>query len=94
MNKLDRDYDEWRQQRYQRFSEDFDKWRSDRDNQRSAGQGDSRGSGASTSGSSGTGSTAAGQQNAPGETSGMQSGMSRHDISSTGDKGAGKTATK
>ncbi|MFL6679148.1 MAG: hypothetical protein ACJ8IK_12465 [Burkholderiaceae bacterium] len=92
MNKLDRDYHEWRQQRYQRFSDDFDKWRADRDNQRGAGQGDSRAPGTSTSGS--TSSTAAGQQNTPGETSGMQSGTSKHDISSTGDKGAGKTATK
>lgn len=93
LNKLDRDYDEWRQHRYQRFSDDFDKWRADRDNQRSAGQGGT-GTAAST-GSAGTGPGSTGHQTTAGETSGMQSGTSRHDISSTGDKGgAGKTATK
>jgi hypothetical protein len=87
MNQLDRDYAEWRQHRYQRFSEDFAKWRADRDNNRGAG-------GSSASGSGGTGAASTGQQATPGEASRMQSGTSRHDISSTDDKGAGKTSTK
>ncbi|HEY8977086.1 MAG TPA: hypothetical protein VIN75_22915 [Burkholderiaceae bacterium] len=90
LNKLDRDYEEWRQHRYQRFSDDFDKWRADRDNQRGAGQGGTESS--ASSGSTGTGST--GHPTTAGETSGTQAGTSKHDISSTADKGAGKTATK
>jgi len=94
LNKLDRDYEEWRQHRYQRFSEDFDKWRADRDNQRNAGQGGTGSTAPAGSGSTGTGAGSPGHSTTAGETSGVQAGTSKHDISSTGDKGAGKTATK
>jgi hypothetical protein len=85
MQRLDRDYDEWRQHRYQRFSEDFDNWRSNRDNNQ-PGQGIAQRGGVTSA------SQQSGQQ--AGDVSGQQGGTSKHDVSSGGDKGAGKTATK
>ena len=73
----------FRSHRYQRFSEDFDNWRANRDNNQS-GQGRS----------ATTGSASQGQQAGSSEVSGQQGGSSKHDVSSGGDKGAGKTATK
>jgi hypothetical protein len=83
VNRLDRDYDEWRQHRYQRFSEDFDSWRSNRDN--------NPGGGNNRQGASGQANA---QPSASSDASGPQAGASKHDVSSGGDRGAGKTATK
>jgi hypothetical protein len=88
LSRFDLDYAEWRQDRYQRFSEDFENWRANRDNDQG-----SPGRSGSQSGS-GTSAMASGQQSASTDTSGQQAGASKHDVSTGGDKGAGKTATK
>jgi len=89
LSRLDRDYDEWRQHRYQRFSEDFDNWRANRDDNPAA-----RASSQVGADASGTSASAGSQQAGAIDTSGQQGGTSRHDVSSGGDRGAGKTASK
>jgi hypothetical protein len=87
----DPDYHQWRAAQMDKLDRDYAEWRQQR-YQRFSEDFDKWRADRDNQRNAGAASAASGQQ---GEASGTQSGTSRHDISSTGDKGgAGKSATK